>query len=136
LSFEWSDKRFYRNELSLSQGTLSDKKLEEFNLNSTDKNIIKLWNEILEEAMKTKNYNKKFTYWLFQIIQELNTYCYNNKSYTKNEIIKLKLTLTEKKAKSIEYIELNTKIDSLKRFLKEYYEEQIQDKLFEFELLK
>jgi len=54
----------------------------------------------------------------------------------KNGITKLKLTTTEKKAKSIEYIELNTKIDSLKKFLKEYYEKQIQDKLFEFELLK
>jgi len=136
LSFEWSDGRFYKNELCLSQKTLSDEKLKEFELNHTDKSIIKLWNEILYEAKKTKNYNENFTYWLFQIIQELNTYQYNNASYTKNGITKLKLTTTEKKAKSIEYIELNTKIDSLKKFLKEYYEKQIQDKLFEFELLK
>ena len=132
----WTDKRFYKNELCLSQNTLSDEKLKEFELNHTDKSIIKLWNEILYEAKKTKNYNENFTYWLFQIIQELNTYQYNNASYTKNGITKLKLTTTEKKAKSIEYIELNTKIDSLKKFLKEYYEKQIQDKLFEFELLK
>jgi hypothetical protein len=37
---------------------------------------------------------------------------------------------------SVEYIELNTKIDELKKFLKEYYEKQIKEKLFEFELLK
>jgi hypothetical protein len=48
----------------------------------------------------------------------------------------LKLTTAEKKSKSIEYIELNTKIEDLKKFLKEYYEKQIQEKLFDFELLK
>jgi len=136
LSFDWSDKRFYRNELCLSQNTLSDEKLKEFNFNTRDDHIINLWNEILEEAKKTKNYNEKFTYWLFQIIQELNTYCYNDKSYTKDEIKNLKLTKTQKKDQSIEYITLNTKIDELKKFLKEYYKKEIESKLFEYELLK
>jgi len=136
LSFNWSDKRFYKNELCLFQNTQSDEKLKEFNLNNTDKNILKLWNEILEEAMKTKNYNEKFTYWLFQIIQELNTYIYEGKSYTKDELTKLKLTATEKKGKSIEYVVLNTKIEELKKFLKEYYKKEIEAKLFEYELLK
>ncbi len=136
LSFDWSDKRFYKNELCLSQDTLSDNKLKDFNLSNRDKNIIKLWDDILGEAKKTNNYNEQYTYWLFQIIAQLNTYCYNWKSYTKDEITKLKLTKTEKKAKYIEYIELNTKIDELKKFLKEYYKKQVQDKLFEYELLK
>jgi hypothetical protein len=136
LSFYWSDKRFYKNELCLSQNTLSDEKLKEFNLNHTDENIIKLWNNILEEAKKTKNYNKKYTYWLYQIIQQLNTYCYENKSYIKDELKELKLDKNWKKGVSIEYIELNTKIDDLKKFLKEYYKKQIEPKLFEYELLK
>ena len=35
-----------------------------------------------------------------------------------------------------EAIKLNTKIEELKKFLKEYYTAQIEEKLFEFELLK
>ena len=143
LSFEWSDGRFYKNELCLSQKTLSDEKLKEFELNHTDKSIIKLWESILDESKKSKNYNEIFTYWLFQIIQQLNTYIYNWKSYTKDELKKFdqklkkdKLGQVDKKLVSIEYIELNTKIDELKKFLKEYYKNQIEPKLFEFELLK
>ena len=136
MSFDWSDWRFYRNELCLSQNTLSDEKLKDFTLNNRDNHIISLLSEILEEAKKTKNYNNKFTYWLFQIIQELNTYVYEWKSYTKDEIKNLKLTKTQKKNQYIEYLNLNTKIDELKKFLKEYYKKEIEPKLFEYELLK
>ncbi len=143
LSFDWSDKRFYKNELCLSQNTLSDDKLKEFKLNKLDKDIINLWNLILQEAKKTHNYNEKYTYWLFQIIQQLNTYKYEWQSYTKDELKKYDWELRKnnlwkinKKLVSIEYIELNTKIDELKKFLKEYYEKEIEPKLFEFELLK
>lgn len=136
LSFLWSDNRFYRNELCLSQNTLSDEKLKDFILNDTDKRIINFWNEILIEAKKTANYKENFTYWFYQIIQELNTYKYNDKIYTREELKNLKLWALEKKQVSIEYVELNTKIDDLKRFLKEYYKNEIQDKLFEYELLK
>mgnify|MGYP007030456923 CR=1 FL=1 len=136
LSFLWSDNRFYRNELCLSQNTLSDEKLKDFILNDTDKRIIKFWNEIIDEAKKTPNYKKNFTYWFYQIIQELNTYKYNDKIYTKEELKNLKLWTQEKKQVSIEYVELNTKIDDLKRLLKEYYKIHIQNKLFEYELLK
>lgn len=136
LSFLWSDERFYKNELCLNQNTLSDEKLKEFNLNNTDKSIISLWENILDEAKKTTNYKQIYTYWLYQIIQELNTYLYNWKSYTKDELKNLNLAKTEKKAVSIEYVELNTKIDDLKKILKEYYKNEIQDKLFKYELLK
>ncbi len=136
LSFVWSDNRFYKNELCFWQNTLSDEKLKAFSLNHTDVNILNLWKEILIEAKETKNYKTQFTYWLYQIIQELNTYKYNDKSHTKEEIKKLNLWAIEKKQVSVEYLELNTKIDDLKRFLKEYYITQIQDKLFEYELLK
>lgn len=170
--------RFYRNELCFNQNTISDQKLKEFTLNNTDKSIISLWENILNEARKTKNYNnvgnncivpnkirnnyivpneitnnciipnKKnnnenekrndaiVPYGLYQIIQELNTYFYNWKSYTKDELKSLNLNKTEKKAVSLEYVELNTKIEDLKKFLKEYYKSQIQEKLFEYELLK
>lgn len=136
LSFLWSDWRFYKNELCFNQNTLSDEKLKEFVLNNTDKSIISLWENILEEARKTKNYENQKTYWLYQIIQELNTYLYNSISYTKDELKVLNLSPTEKKSVSLEYVELNTKIDELKKFLKDYYRTQIQEKLFLYELLK
>lgn len=143
LSFTWSDNRFYKNELCFTcrdkksfVSTLSDEKLKEFELNKKDEKIINLWEEVLEEAKKTRNYNNNLTYWLYQIIQELNTYLYNWKSYTKDELKVLDLSSNEKKFVNVEYIELNTKIDSLKQILKEYYKTEIQCKLFEYELLK
>ncbi len=136
LSFLGSDDRFYKNELCFSQNTISDERLKEFSLNNTDKSIISLWESILEEARKTSNYKQNFTYWLYQIIQELNTSIYNWKSYTKDELKNLNLTVSEKKWISVEYIDLNTKIDVLKKFLKEYYKNHIQEKLFRYELLK
>jgi succinate dehydrogenase flavin-adding protein (antitoxin of CptAB toxin-antitoxin module) len=43
---------------------LSDEKLKEFEfiLNHTDKSIINLWENILEEARKTTNYKRDNTY--------------------------------------------------------------------------
>jgi hypothetical protein len=38
------------------QNTLSDEKLKDFELNKTDKKIIQIWQEVLDEAKKTKNY--------------------------------------------------------------------------------
>ncbi|MDP2090534.1 MAG: hypothetical protein Q8K30_02950 [Candidatus Gracilibacteria bacterium] len=136
LSFIGSDNRFYKNELCLSQNTLSDEKLNDFELNKSDRYILNMWNDILEVAKNTNNYKNNFTYGLYQIIQDLNTYKYNGNSYTKDEIKKLILSKTEKKFVSVEYLELNTKIDAMKKLLKEYYKNQIQDKLFEYELLK
>ena len=91
LTFIWSDDRFYKNELCFSQNTISDEKLKEFILNNTDKSIISLRENILEDAKKTKNYKNNYTYWLYQVIQELNTYLYNSKSYTKEELKSLSL---------------------------------------------
>lgn len=136
MSFMWSDKKLYKNKLCLLQDTPSDKNLEKYTLHQTDKNILNLWSEILKEAKRTKNYKEEYSYGLYQIIQELNTYIYNSQSYTKNALKELDLWKWEKKQISIEYASLNTKIDDLKKFLKEYYQTQIQDKLFEYELLK
>lgn len=136
LSFVWSDQRFYKNELCLLQNTLSDEKLKDFMLTTTDKRIIELWWEILEESKATKNYKPEYTYGLYQIIQELNTVYYNWKSYNQSQISTLNLSKTEKKLVSKEYVILNTKIDDLKKFLKEYYKNHIEPKLFEYELLK
>lgn len=136
ISFNGSDGRFYKNELCFEQNTIADNDLKNFVLNENEKELFKIWNNVLKEAKTTKNYNKNFTYGLYQIDMELNT-CYKtdsngNKIYPENE------NWSNKKNSTIQYdyIELNSNIISLKEKLKSYYKNYIQDKLFEYELLK
>lgn len=90
---------------------------------------------ILNEIQKIKNYNKQFTYGLYQIDTELNI-CFkydknNNKIFPDNE------NYTKIKSKiCYEYVGLNSNIFSLKKNLEKYYKDYIQDKLFKYELLK
>ena len=119
LSFEGSDGRFYKNELCFDSDTLATKKLNEFSLTETEKELQNTFNEIINLAKITENYNPKFTYGTYQIDQELNT---RYKDETDTTIYN--------------YPELNTKIIALKTKLGKYYEEIIQPKLFEYELLK
>ena len=72
----------------------------------------------MKEAKKTKNYDSKYKYGTYQIDKELNT-------FTKDEDIKI-----------YDYPELNTKLIELKNKLSKYYEETIQQKLFQYQLLK
>ena len=81
--------------------------------------MLDLWREIFDEAKKTKEYKSALKYGTYQIIQELNT-VYED----------------EKGNRIYNYPILNTKINALKTILKEYYKTQIQDKLFEYQLLK
>jgi hypothetical protein len=118
-SFNGSDKRFYRNELCFNGKTVAGEKLKTFKLTETEKELLDSFKEILKEARKTKNYNIKFTYGTYQIDQELNTF-YKDENET---II-------------YDYPELNTKLLALKTKLNKYYEDEIQPKLFKYELLK
>ena len=88
-------------------------------LKSSDKELLEVWEKVLKEAKKTKNYDKNKRYGTYQIIQELNT------SYkdVKNKTV-------------YDYPELNGNIETLKTKLKDYYKENIEKKLFEYELLK
>lgn len=135
ISFIGSDGEFYKNELCFHQNTIADNDLEKFNLNNTEKELLNIWDDILKEAQKTQNYNNSFSYGLYQIDIELNT-CFKydkngNKVYPHEE----KYTKIKEKI-NYEYTELNTKIVVLKEQLKKYYKNYIQDKLFEYELLK
>lgn len=118
LSFEGSDKRFYKNELCFDTNTLANKALKKYKLNKNEKILIKLFEQILKEAKKTKNYNSKYKYGTYQIDKELNT-------FRKEEEIKI-----------YDYPELNTKLIELKNKLYKYYEIVIQPKLFQYQLLK
>ena len=136
ISFNGSDGRFYRNELCFSQNTIADNDLKNFTLNDDEKELFKIWNDILLELKKTKNYNSNYSYGLYQIDMECNTYykldINNNKLLPSNE------NWNNKKNSCIyyDYVELNSYIVSLKEKLKLYYKKYIQDKLFKYELLK
>ncbi len=119
LSFTGSDKRFYKNELCFDVRTLASEQLEKYKLNIDEKELIKIWQSVLLEAKKTKNYNKKLAYGLYQIEIELNT----SKKDENDRII-------------YDYPTLNGELENLKRKLKFYYAKHITSKLFEYELLK
>ncbi len=118
LSFDGSDKRFYQNELCFDTNTIATEALNKYKLNKIEKDLINLFEQILKEAKKTKNYDSKYKYGTYQIDKELNT-------FTKDEDIKI-----------YDYPELNTKLIELKNKLSKYYEETIQQKLFQYQLLK
>lgn len=119
LSFMGSDKRFYKNELCFDKGTLASKQLEKFKLNKDEKELIKIWTNVLAEAKKIKKYDKKLAYGPYQIEMELNTFH------------------DDEKGKPVaDYPTLNGELDNLKKKLKSYYANHITPKLFEYELLK
>ena len=122
VSFHGSDGRYYRNELCFDDTngkTVALTDLEKYELNSDEKEMFKIWEQILSYATKTKNYKSELSYGLWQIDNELNTFV---KEEDKNIIY--------------DYPELNGAINSLKAKLKIYYDKYIVDKLFEYELLK
>jgi hypothetical protein len=119
LSFTGSDKRFYKNELCFDTKTLAAEQLEKYKLNTDEKELIKIWQSVLSEAKKTKNYDKKLAYGSYQIEMELNTF----KKDDNNKII-------------YDYPTLNGELENLKKKLKTYYAKYITPKLFEYELLK
>lgn len=123
ISFISQNGQYYKNELCFDRDTLSSIKLKEMSLDKADKEILQLWELVLEKVQKKVHYKKSFTYGLYQIEKEINMY---------DEIVKS----NKKKEKIYHDVELNTKINSLKKKLKEYYDEKIKDKLFQYQLLK
>ena len=118
-SFDGSDRRFYKNELCFDKGTVASNKLKTYKLTKEEQDLLDNFTDILSKAKSTKTYNRKYTYGTYQIDEELNTR-YENEN---DEWI-------------YDYPELNTAINSLKTKLAKYYENIIQPKLFEYELLK
>lgn len=122
LSFIGSDNRYYKNELCFDEDTLASKDLSKFTLNEDEEELLELWNDILESAKKTKNYDSDLSYGVYQIIKELNTFK------------RVKVGRTNKKV--YDYPDLNGDLETLRVKLKEYYKKYITDKMFEYELVK
>lgn len=125
LSFTGSDGRYYRNELcfdTTNGDTVASVDLARMSLDEEEKELLKLWKDILEEAKKTKEYKKELTYGVYQITKELNT--------------SRKIGSGKSKKTVYDYPILNGYLEALRINLKKYYKSHITEKMFEYELLK
>lgn len=144
LTFDGSDGRHYQNELCFDNSAtlrhtppiLSDLEalplaLQDLNrygmkketaLDEDEKQLLCVWNKILEEARQTANYNPAFTYGVYQITKELNTFVKTGSGSRKRIVY--------------DYPELNGDLDTLRVMLKAYYKSHITEKMFMYELLK
>ena len=133
LTFDGSDGRHYQNELCFDNTNperlplaLTDlNKYASVNdtvLDDDERALMALWYKIMAEAKETSNYNPEFTYGVYQISKELNTFTVVGTGKSK------KITY--------DYPELNGDLESLRKMLKDYYKSHITEKMFKYELLK
>ena len=122
LTFDGSDGRHYQNELCFDQDTIASNDLSGMSLDADEQALIKLWNNILTEARATGKCNPNWTYGVYQITKEINTF---------------QTVGTGKSKKNIyDYPQLNGDLDTLRTMLKAYYKSHITKKMFQYELLK
>lgn len=122
-TFQGSDGHYYRNELCLDTtngATVASVALKDFIPNNTEKELLRLWNSIIELAKKTKNYDPVLTYGIYQIMVELDTYKYDN----------------ETDRNVYDYPELHGHLQTLKKLVRDYYNSEIVPTLFEYDFLK
>lgn len=126
LSFKYpnnSDGKLYLNEMCLDPKSLvrnelvNQKKFGE--LDKADLTLLNTFDELFALAKETQEYQADFQYGTYQIEKEINTIYEDNKGK--------KVYKNEK---------VNTKLKELKILLNEYYQEQLEKKLFKYELIK
>ena len=119
LEFKGSDRRVYKNELSLTEGTQAVKDLAGYELDENDKKVMKQWKKLMEEVKKTEEYEEGYHYTPFSITKLVDTFYKNedNKTVYNNK-------------------EVHTELEQLKRMVKDYYVNDILPTLFEYEYLK
>lgn len=122
LSFDGSDGRHYQNELCFDADTLASRDLAGMTLDDDEKALLRLWEKILGEARKMPGYNPAFTYGVYQVDRELNTYTEEGSGKAKK--------------KHYDNPVLNGDLESLRKLLKDYYKSHITAKMFQYELLK
>lgn len=117
-----SDGRIYKNQICLDTTageTIAARDLGELKKSDSENELILQWNKVLTSAKKTKNYNNKINYGVYQIFSELNTF-YKDEEGTIH----------------YDYPELNGNLSTLKSLVKNYYNTEIVPFLFEYEFLK
>lgn len=125
LSFEGQDGIFYRNELCFDfpeSETIASRRLNDYQLNNDEKNLLRLWVLIMSEAKKCEEFDSKYTYGTYQIELDLNKSWKEGEGKNRDIIYK--------------YPILNGYLVSLKKKLKQYYNSYLLPKIFEYELLK
>ena len=125
LSFISADGVYYRNELCFDAthgDTVASQDLAKYKLNKEEQKLIELWNSVLSEAKKTKNYNSDYTYGVYQISKELNTFHDEGQSYKPKPVA--------------DYPILNSYLITLKAELRNYFQSHIVKKLYKYELIK
>ena len=125
LSFTGSDGRYYRNELcfdTTNGSTQASSDLNTDKFTAQEKKLYNLWSDIISAAKKTKNYNPKLTYGVYQITKELNTFHFEGSGYRKKKVY--------------DYPLLNGYLTSLRKQLKQYYLSVIKSDMFKYELIK
>lgn len=120
--FVGSDGRTYRNEFTLDTTngtTIAATDISRMKMNNDEKVLVDLWNGVIEEAKKTKEYDARWNYGVYQIINELDTtYIDSNGDIQYN------------------YTQLHTNLTTLKQKVKDYYLKEIVPYLFQYEFLK
>lgn len=120
--FIGSDCRTYRNQFTLDTtngSTLAAGDLAKMKMSADEKVLVKLWNNVIAEAKKTKEYDPRWNYGVYQIINELDTTYIDSNGDTQYN-----------------YIQLHTNLTTLKQRVKEYYLKEIVPYLFQYEFLK
>lgn len=122
-TFYGSDGRFYKNNLCFDNTngeTIASKDIKTLRQNSKEKELLNQWDKIFSAAKQTKNYDSKLTYGIYQIYAELNTMHIDE----------------ETGQEAADYPELNGHLQTLKKMIKDYYNEDIVPVLFDYEFLK
>lgn len=123
LSFKGSDGKLYLNEMCLDPNSLVRDELVNQKLfgklDKDDLSLLKAFDELFTLVKETKEYKECYQYGTYQIEKEINTFYKNDKG---------KRVYNNEK--------VNTKLKELKDILDRYYREQLEDKLFEYELVK
>ena len=125
LSFTGSDGRYYRNELCFDTthgDTCASEDYKKMTLDTDEKRLLDLWDNILDEAKKTAKYNPSLTYGVYQITKELNTSHKEGSGRAEKTVY--------------DYPSLNGDLEALRVMLKAYYKSHITEKMFKHELLK
>ncbi len=123
ISFYGTDGRFYNNEMCLDENSLVRKELVEQEkygkLDRADLMLLGVFDELLDLVKDTQEYNPCYNYGTYQIEEDINT---SYKDANDKKIYNNK--------------KVNTKLKELKVRLANYYSDELESKLFEYELLK
>ena len=122
-TFTGSDGRFYRNELCLDSTngeTIALRDIKGLAVGKKEQDILKQWETVMQWAKKAENYNPALTYGVYQIFAELDT---SHVDETTGNTI-------------WDNVELHTALAGLKTLVKDYYNSEIVQVLFEYEFLK